>query len=424
MSAVAASHRPFASRWLALMTFAAICGIATCGVAFADELKDWKKLRDDMVDLDLAPCGIRNPKVLAAMRQTMRHKFVPANQRAMAYFDMALPIGEDQTISPPFIVALMTQNLNPQPTDRVLEIGTGSGYQAAVLANLVREVYSIEIDRALGERAAATLEQLGYANVTTRIGDGYQGWPEKAPFDKIIVTCSPEKAPQPLVDQLREGGLMVIPLGEQFQQTLYLMRKRGGKLTPESSEPTFFVPMTGAAEDERGIQTDGRRPQIVNGDFEQSLSQGDLPANWFYVRQSRLETTPDRGHVLRFSNTTRGRNSQALQAVGIDGQQVASIDVSLRVRGRHLREGVAKEQQPRLLVTFFDHNKQPAGQGAVGPWSGDLGWSQKSATLLTPPDTAFAVIAVGLLGGTGELWVDDVTIKVHETRGKLAGRNG
>src|SRR5262249_48250810 len=152
--------------------------------------------------------------------------FVSAELRPKAYLDQSLPIGHKQTISPPFIVAYMTETIDPQPTDRVLEIGTGSGYQAAVLANIVKEVYTIEIVEALGKQAAKRLKELGYANVRAKIGDGYKGWPEHAPFDKIIVTCSPEEVPQPLVDQLREGGKMMIPLGERYQQVFYQFEKQ------------------------------------------------------------------------------------------------------------------------------------------------------------------------------------------------------
>ncbi len=170
---------------------------------------------------------------------------------------MALPIGNGQSISPPLVVANMTEQLDPQPADRVLEIGTGSGYQAAVLSPLVRDVYTIEIQEALGKRADALLQRLGYKNVHRRIGDGYQGWPEAAPFDKIIVTCSPEQVPPALVEQLREGGRLIVPVGERFQQNLYLFRKTDGKLVGQALEPTMFVPMTGNAERQRLVKPDG-----------------------------------------------------------------------------------------------------------------------------------------------------------------------
>src|SRR5262249_14748693 len=155
--------------------------------------------------------GVTNPLVLASMRQVPRHEFVLTGYRKDAYFDTALPIGEKQTISPPYVVAYMTEVIDPRPQDRVLEIGTGSGYQAAVLANIVKEVYSIEIVESLGRSAAERLHRLKYNNVKTKVGDGYLGWPEHAPFDKIIVTCSPENVPKPLIDQLKEGGRLLVP---------------------------------------------------------------------------------------------------------------------------------------------------------------------------------------------------------------------
>ncbi|HEX3871083.1 MAG TPA: protein-L-isoaspartate(D-aspartate) O-methyltransferase, partial [Pirellulales bacterium] len=207
-----------------------------------------------MVDSEVAGAGVRNPRVLDAMRATPRHEFVPLHERDMAYYDMALPIGEGQTISPPFIVAYMTEQLDPQPTDKVLEIGTGSGYQAAVLSPLVKDVYTIEIKEPLGRNAANVLKRLKYMNVHPRVGDGYQGWPDVAPFDKIIVTCSPESVPEKLVEQLRDGGRLIVPLGERYQQTLYLFRKENGKLVSEALRPTLFVPMTGTAESLRKVK--------------------------------------------------------------------------------------------------------------------------------------------------------------------------
>jgi protein-L-isoaspartate(D-aspartate) O-methyltransferase len=208
---------------------------------------DFAAARQRMVGQQLvAPDrGITNGRVLAVMGRVPRHEFVPAGRRAQAYGDHPLPIGHDQTISQPFIVAFMTEKLEPKPTDKVLEIGTGSGYQAAVLAELVHEVYTIEIVEPLARRAEADLKRLGYTNVMVRAGDGYKGWPEAAPFDAIIVTCAPEHVPQPLVDQLKEDGRMIIPVGPAGDQELYVLRKKGEKLERRAVLPVRFVPMTG-----------------------------------------------------------------------------------------------------------------------------------------------------------------------------------
>lgn len=191
--------------------------------------------------------NIEDTSVLAALYRTPRHFFVPSEMQAHAYRNTPLPIGYDQTISQPVIVASMTDLLQLQPGDKVLEIGTGSGYQAAVLAEMGCEVYSIEIVKELGERARNKLEELGYKNIKVRIGDGYAGWPEYAPFDKIIVTCAPEKVPQPLIDQLSENGLIVIPVGRQnsIQYLVVLTKTARGKMKEEYKYPVRFVPMTG-----------------------------------------------------------------------------------------------------------------------------------------------------------------------------------
>ena len=196
--------------------------------------------------------GITNRRVLKAMGEVPRHEFVPAELRSLAYSDRPLPIGHDQTISQPYIVAFMTEQLAPKPADRVLEIGTGSGYQAAVLARLVAEVYSIEIVTPLAERATADLARLGFRNVTVKAGDGYQGWKEHAPFDAVIVTCAPDHIPQPLVEQLKEGGRLIIPVGTLAEQRLYLLEKRDGKITERAVLPVRFVPMTGGGVKPKG----------------------------------------------------------------------------------------------------------------------------------------------------------------------------
>ncbi|MDR3459862.1 MAG: protein-L-isoaspartate(D-aspartate) O-methyltransferase [Verrucomicrobiae bacterium] len=190
-------------------------------------------------------CAITDARVLAAMNQVPRHEFVPEKSRGWAYKNIALPIGLDQTISQPFIVATMTAALAPQPDGRMLEIGTGCGYQAAVLAQLVAAVYTIEIIEALAEHAQNTLHRLGCRNVHTRTGDGYDGWPAAAPFDGIIVTCAPGHVPAPLIAQLKDGGRLVIPVGPPGNQDLFIFQKRDQRLVEQARFPVRFVPMTG-----------------------------------------------------------------------------------------------------------------------------------------------------------------------------------
>ncbi|MEY2479863.1 MAG: protein-L-isoaspartate(D-aspartate) O-methyltransferase [Verrucomicrobiota bacterium] len=192
--------------------------------------------------------GINEERVLAAMRKVPREEFVPPELRNASYGDHPLPIGYGQTISQPFVVAFMTEQIRPQPSDRIFEIGTGSGYQAAILAELAAEVYSIEIIEPLAAQASQTLQRLGYKNVHVKAGDGYKGWPEHAPFDAIIVTCAPDKIPPPLTEQLKENGRMIIPVGSGFDQELYLLEKKNGELRHEAVLPVRFVPMTGEAE--------------------------------------------------------------------------------------------------------------------------------------------------------------------------------
>lgn len=197
-----------------------------------------------MVEQQIRARGVSDPRTLRAMLSVPREKFVPQELRHRAYEDGPLPIGYGQTISQPFIVAYMTEQIQPKPRDRVLEIGTGSGYQAAVLSQMVAQVYTIEIVRPLAERAEALLRELGYQNVHVKAGDGYKGWPEHAPFDAIIVTAAPDHVPQPLVEQLKEGGRMVIPVGKTGAQMLYLLEKRGGKIKQKAVIPVKFVPFT------------------------------------------------------------------------------------------------------------------------------------------------------------------------------------
>ncbi len=206
--------------------------------------QDWERLRREMVEKQIIARGVKDPRVIQAMLKVERHLFVPPAYRHLAYTDQPLPIGEGQTISQPYIVALMTELLELKGDEKVLEIGTGSGYQAAILAELAQEVYTIEIIPKLAVSARKRLEKLGYKNIKVKCGDGYMGWEEYAPFDAIIVTCAPDHIPKPLLEQLKEGGRMVIPVGEYYQE-LILVRKKEGKIIKRSIIPVRFVPMTG-----------------------------------------------------------------------------------------------------------------------------------------------------------------------------------
>jgi protein-L-isoaspartate(D-aspartate) O-methyltransferase len=406
---------------------------------------DFAAQRQRMVEQEIVAAGITDPRVIESMRNTPRHEFVALPSRANAYYDMALPIGNAQTISPPFVVAYMTEQIMPQPTDKVLEIGTGSGYQAAVLSPLVKEVYTIEIVKPLGERAARTLKRLKYTNVHAKVGDGYQGWPEHAPFDKIIVTCSPEQVPPKLVEQLREGGRMIVPVGERYEQTLYLFRKIDGKLEKVALLPTLFVPMTGKAEDSRVAKPDPTNPQINNGGFEEvsvpaasppetetDNSKTDKPAKdspptdaekfeptplgWHYQRQLKLvedDDAPQGDHYVTFSNTEPGRGAHALQGLAVDGRKVSSLDVSLWVKGVNLR-AASPEQEPVLAITFYDENRSQAGYTWVGPWRDSFAWRKVTDKLRVPPKAREAIVRIGLSGATGELSVDDIQIRAHK----------
>ena len=207
---------------------------------------DFSLARSRMVDDQIAPRGIENQAILEAMDKVPRHEFVPEDLRHLAYNDHPLPIGYGQTISQPFIVALMTQTIDPKPGMRILEIGTGSGYQAAILAEMGAEVYTVEIIPELAQQAAQRLNELGYTNVTTLTADGYFGWQEHAPFDAVMVTAAPDHLPQPLANQLKNGGRLVIPIGPVgFLQTLWSFEKVDGELEATNLGGVTFVPLTG-----------------------------------------------------------------------------------------------------------------------------------------------------------------------------------
>ncbi len=371
--------------------------------------------RDQLVREVLVPGGVKDPRVLKSIGTTPRHEFVPQNQQDKAYFDLALPIGDKQTISSPYIVSVMTEALEPQPTDKVLEIGTGSGYQAAILSPLVKEVYTIEIVRSLGERATKVLDRLGYKNVHTRIGDGYLGWPEAAPFDKIIVTCSPEKVPQPLIDQLAEGGLMIVPVGERYQQTLYSMRKKGGKLEEAALRPTLFVPMTGAAEEKREVKADPANPVLVNGNFEEPLINQEHVPGWYYqfgLRVASSADAPDGPQYVEFKNDVPGRPALLLQGMPLDGRQIRRIRLSGWVSTEGVKSGGEKEDAPAIVMQFFDEDRKRIGLYFAGPFIGTRKWKKELKEFEVPFLAREAIVTIGMFGGTGTAKFDGIKLEV------------
>ena len=373
----------------------------------------FEQRRLQMVKEAIMDAGVKNPRVIKSMQTTKRHEFVASRFQKQAYFDMALPIGDRQTISSPFIVAYMTEALDPQATDRVLEIGTGSGYQAAILSPLAKTVYTIEIVESLGLQATRTLERLGYQNVHTRIGDGFQGWKEHAPFDKIIVTCSPENIPQPLVDQLREGGRMVIPTGERYQQTLYLLTKKNGELVSEALRPTLFVPMTGRAEQARLVKPNPLRPQAINGTMEKPGETKSFIAGWYYQRQVKRVSDPNARqgrHFAHFQNETAGRASHMLQGLAIDGRRISQIELEAWIRAENISQGRNSDEVSMLAISFYDTERRELGAAWIGPFQGTTDWLRLGKTVRVPLEAREAILRIGLFGSTGELDVDDIRI--------------
>lgn len=375
---------------------------------------NYENARERLIQEILIPGGVTDQRVLEAIRKTPRHEFVPEKVRSEAYYDRALPIGSSQTISSPYIVAVMTQELDTTPELKVLEIGTGSGFQAAVLSPLVKEVYSIEIVPELGRQAKRVLDSLGYKNVFTKIGDGFLGWPEHAPFDRIIVTCSPEEVPQPLIDQLTEGGLIVIPVGERYQQMLYLMRKRNGKMEKEALRPTLFVPMTGEAEDTRKVKADPTKPKLYNSSFEEApLESGHMPG-WYYQRGLTWksdESAPDGKHYIEFANDISGRPTNLLQGVALDGREVTKVNLSAMVRTKNVRQGFDNTELPAISIRFYDEQRNILESVWVGPFRGTSDWKKQKDTFRVPPRTREAIISIGLFGATGSVHFDQIEIE-------------
>ena len=269
----------------------------------------------------------------------------------------------------------------------MLEIGTGSGYQAAVLSPLVKEVYTIEIVESLGKHAQQTLKRLKYANVFVKIGDGYLGWPEHAPFDKIIVTCSPEKVPQPLIDQLKEGGRMIIPVGERYQQVFHLLKKQDGKLINEALRPTLFVPMTGKAEESREVQPDPLHPKLINGGFEE-VDRHRRRTDGLVLcppDESRDGARRPRRAELRDLLEHRARPRPAGRCKASRSTAARSTNWSFPAwSAGPTGAGPGATQAAQFAVLFLDDNHATVGQVALGPWRGSFDWKRVTGMVSVP----------------------------------------
>jgi protein-L-isoaspartate(D-aspartate) O-methyltransferase len=397
---------------LAILTGWMLCATSLAAVRAQPAEDPYSAARNRLVDQAVEGEGITNEAVLQAMRKVPRHEFVPPGLRSRAYRDEALAIGSSQTISPPYIVAFMTETLDPQPDDSVLEIGTGSGYQAAVLAEIVREVYSIEIVRSLAQSAERRLKKLNYDNVRVKAGDGYQGWPEHAPFDRIIVTCSPETVPAPLIEQLKDGGTMIIPIGERYQQAFYLFRKQNGELQHERLSSTLFVPMTGESEEHRRIQPDANSPQLENGGFEVDENDDGRADGWHYQRRSELVSgSPVQGgSFIEFNAENEGELAQALQGLAVNGRTIGFIEVSMWAQTQDLKRG-SRGERAGVIVHFYDGRRVEIATQPIAFWDNDMTWKQIRRRIAVPARARELILRIGLNGATGILGIDDIRLK-------------
>lgn len=382
------------------------------------ELIQFTEERDNLVNRTLIPGGVKDPRAIEAIRATPRHTFVPDSLKDESYADRALPIGESQTISSPYIVATMTESLDPMPDDKVLEIGTGSGYQAAVLSPLVKDVYTIEIVEPIGKETTEFLKSLGYENIHTKIGDGFKGWPENAPFQKIIVTCSPESVPQPLIDQLTDGGLMVIPVGTRHQQQLHVFKKEKGKLVSLSIRPTLFVPMTGEAESLRTTQEE-KGVRIINGDFEERVDKPGIIPGWYYEFNAKLvrdAKAPYGKNCIEFSSQRGELPSMLIQGFKLDARETVFVKMRAAVSVEDVVPGPNPNDKPIVSLQLLDENREPIGNYWLGPFIGTHKWKKEEETFSVPPNCREAILQIGLWGATGTIRFDGIAVEIPKQR--------
>lgn len=394
---------------------AALCFVAPQPAAAQSGMRELLEARRIMVNEEIAAQGIENQKLLEAMREVPRELFIPLHKRDLAYLNVAITYGDGNVILPPLVTAHLIEKLDPQKNDKVLVIGAGSGYSTALISRMSREVYAVEIDRAVATTAEETLRSLKYTNVKLRVGDGFEGWKEHAPYQRIIVECSPDSVPRPLVDQLAEEGTLLVPTGSEFDQTMYLCKKVNGELTTLSLWPTLLVPMKGKAEELRSHSGLLRTPSILNGGFEEIVpSTKDVPTNWAYVRQGNVvedSSCPEGSHALSFVNVTRGVAATAIQAFPVDGKNVSELTLACKIWGKDIRPGQNRQQLPRMEVRFYDEKLRYVGGDWMGGWNMTFSWVKKDHVFNVPRPAKFAVLRIGLGGATGEIRFDDIRLE-------------
>ena len=437
-SAFRLSPSPFRLLFAFCLLLSAFCLAPPLAVA-QSRVSPVTEARNRMVDEEIVGGGINNPRVIQAMRDTPRHEFVPLQPATVRVLRHGAADRRGADDLAPFVVAYMTEQLDPQPTDKVLEIGTGSGYQAAVLSPLVKDVYTIEIVEPLGNRGrtdARTAEVQERAYV--KIGDGYQGWPETCAVrqDHRHLLAGESAAGRWSISS-RKGAGWSFPSASDYQQMLYLFTKKDGKLVAEALRPTLFVPMTGTAEAGREVQPDPLHPHAGQRQLRGAGRHRWRAAGWYYCRQMKVLPSeeafpgnrisgsgPDGKSYLSFSNDVPGRMSRALQGFAVDGKRIGQIEVSAMIRGQNIVAGPASDELPQISLTFYDDNWAIIGRTFSGPYRGTFDWHRETERLRVPPGASKCIMHLGLLGATGQFDIDDVSIRAISRLSGNLGKSG
>ncbi len=373
-----------------------------CGSAAGQSKTNFDEARRRMVEDEIVGGGVTNKRVIQAMLATPRHEFVSHDQQKNAYYDMSIPIGEGQTISGPFVVAYMTQELDPQPSDKVLEIGTGSGYQAAVLSPLVKDVYTIEILQSLGKRADATLKRLKYGNVHVKIGDGYQGLARASAVrqdHRHLLAGESAGAAGRRTQRRRPHDCSGRRALRADALSVHQEKRQAGVgiAAPDAVRADDRPGRAGARSAAGSAASQNRQRELRRvGGAENE------PRAWFYCREMKVSDAadaPDKQHYLVFTNDVPGRMSRALQGFAIDGSKVGQLEVSAMIRGHDIRPGQAVDELPEISLTFYDNNSGIIGRTFAGPFRGTFDWKRVTEKLKVPAKATKCIMHVGSVGG-------------------------